>query len=166
MIEVDHEIKVQIKNIEDKINDIEKKIKFKKILLSKPIMILAVIFIMWQCSVFGKGLRTVFNNTSILVLLVLLNLGVLIFLLLNYYTKLENELEILIEEKQKQQEEKEKILDFLAYLTACRHIESVKSGDNIYPELRFNDSMAVYNEYKDKYETERIKYEKNHKISN
>ena len=42
--------------------------------------------------------------------------------------------------------------------------EIFKNGKDIYPELRYSDSLHVYEEYKDIFEEQRIKYENGKRI--
>ena len=67
---------------------------------------------------------------------------------------LEKNLRMLESEDNKLKETKERVLDFASYIISYRHIESVKKGKNLYPELRYNDSMYVYNKFKNVYERE------------
>lgn len=76
---------------------------------------------------------------------------------------LEKNLRMLESEDNKLKETKERVLDFASYIISYRHIESVKKGKNLYPELRYNDSMYVYNKFKNVYEEKRIRYENGEK---
>ncbi len=55
----------------------------------------------------------------------------------------------------------EDLTNFYAYIIACRHIESLDNGMEIYPDMRRNDSEHVIKQYKNLYEDRRILYEKN-----
>lgn len=56
----------------------------------------------------------------------------------------------------------EDLLDFSAYILACRQIEAKQANKDIYPEFRYNDSLSIQKEFKDKFEDKRIEYEKHH----
>ena len=95
-----------------------------------------------------------------------LQLGVIIawffwFMCVHYNYLYNEQKESYKKEKDNITNEIEDLKNFYAYIIACRHIESLNKGINIYPGMRRNDSEYVIKQYKDLYEDRRILYEKN-----
>ena len=111
--------------------------------------------------------------TSIIVLKYFSNenrlyIGMFIFLFIwilniHYIFLLNETIDLKKEQQIKIKDDIEYLKDFSTYLLAYRHLESIKNGNNLYPELRENDSKYIVNEYKNYFEKVRIRYE-NEKI--
>lgn len=59
----------------------------------------------------------------------------------------------------------ELLKDFSTYLLALRHLKSIDNGENLYPQLRINDSKYVVENYRDKFEPIRVEYEETGNIN-
>ena len=107
--------------------------------------------------IFAKGLYYYISNTYIFALLILIEFLIGIAIIAIIEKDLEENLRMMENEDNKLKETKERVLDFASYIISYRHIESVKKGKNLYPELRYNDSMYIFNEFKNVYEEKRIR---------
>ena len=159
MIETDREIVNKIDGLNYQLQQVETKIKIKKILTSNVANVILFIIIILHTCIFAKGLYYYFSNTYIFGLLILLDFLIEIAIIAILEDKLKEDLMALEEKNNKLEESKQKILDFSCYLVACRHIEGIKNGKNIYPEQIYSDSEYIYNQFKDIYEEKRIRYE-------
>lgn len=163
MIETDKEITNKIDGLDYQVQQIESKIKIKKILTSNIANIILFFILILHSVIFAKGLYYYISNTYIFSLLILLEFLIGIAIIAIVEKDLEKNLRMLESEDNKLKETKERVLDFASYIISYRHIESVKKGKNLYPELRYNDSMYVYNKFKNVYEEKRIRYENGEK---
>lgn len=164
MIETDKEIENKINSLNYQLQQIENNIKIKKILTSNVANIILFFILILHTCIFAKGLYYYISYTYIFALFILLEflLKIAIFAILE--KKLEEDLKVLEEKSNNLKESKEKILDFSCYLVACRHIDSIKKGNSIDPNLIYSDSEYLYNKYKSIYEEKRIRYENGDKI--
>lgn len=163
MIETDREIVNKIDGLNYQLQQVGTKIRIKKILTSNVANIVLFVILILHTCVFAKGLSYYFSNTYILGLFILLDFLLKIAIIAVLEDKLKEDLTVLEEKNNKLKESKEKILDFSCYLVACRHIEGIKSGKNIYPEQIYSDSEYLYNQFKNIYENKRRRYEKGEK---
>lgn len=163
MIETDREIVNKIDGLNYQLQQVETKIKIKKILTSNVANIVLFVILILHTCIFAKGLSYYFSNTYILGLLILLDFLLKIAIIAILEDKLKEDLMVLEEKNNKLKESKEKILDFSCYIVACRHIEGIKNGKNIYPDQIYSDSEHLYKQFKDIYENKRIRYEKGEK---
>lgn len=160
MVEMDKEISNKIDGINYQLHQVESSIKIKKILTSNITNIVLFFILILHTCIFGKGLYYYISNIFIFSLFILLEflLGIAIISIIE--KELEESMKILKDKDNNLKETKEKILNFSYYIVACRHIESIKyKRKDIYPEQRYNDSVYVYNKFKDIYEEKRIRYE-------
>lgn len=159
MIQTDKEIENRIYSLNYRLQDVNSKLKRKKYFLSMPSNIIILILIILHTCIFTKGLLNYIEETNILLLIALIEFFLIIALVVSFENTITNNLNELENQKINLESKKEKILDFLAYLTACRHLEAIKNGENIYPELYEVDSNWIYNKYKNEFETSRYRYE-------
>ena len=161
MIQTDKEIERQIELIDQRIYKKIKEIKIKEILCNQ--VVFGIIFLL-QLIILIKGIYNFVNNLTLFVIVFIIYF-VFLGLLLDYcINSLEKDLKTNKKELDKLNAAKEALLDFTAYIFSCRHINSVKEGKNLYPEMRYNDSLSVYNELNKKYKEKASRYENGDKI--
>lgn len=158
MIETDKEIVSYINRLKENLKVTKRKISFYNI-MNKTIFLIGFINIFFII----EGMANFIKNVVLLVIFIWIAFFLEVFILWVFEEYLENSLNNFYDEKINLEKNIENALDFIAYLTACRHVTAIKNGENIYPELRYNDSLYVINQYKDIYEEKRIEYEKQHK---
>ncbi len=163
-MQTDKEIENKIIFYNSQLENIKFKIKTKKLFTSMPIMFIIFIIIIIHSCIFAKGLNLYIEDGQIVGIITIMELMIIIFLISFYEQNLQNKIEKLEKEKECVENKKEKTLDFLSYLTACRHLKELQSGENIYPELFETDSKWIYNEYKNEFEEKRVKYENGKRI--
>lgn len=159
MIQTDKEIENKIYSLDYRIHNINFKLKIKNAFVSTPFSIIIFILIIIHTCVFAEGLSNYIIDTNIILLIILVEFFVVVALVVSFENTITNNLNELENQKRNLESKKEKILDFLAYLTACRHLEAIKNRENIYPELYEVDSNWIYNKYKNEFETSRYRYE-------
>lgn len=158
MIETDKEIVSYINRLKENLKVTKRKISFYNI-INKTIFIIGFMNIFF----FIEGMANFIKNVVLLVVLIWISFFLEVFIFWGFKEYLENSLNYFYDEKINLEKNIEDTSDFIAYLTACRHVTAIKNKENIYPELRYNDSLYVINQYKDIYEEKRIEYEKQHK---
>lgn len=164
MIQTDKEIENRIYSLNYQLQNINSKLKSKRVLLSTPFNIIVFILIIVHTCIFAKGLLSYIGGTSILSLFIFVEFLLIIALVVSFENTIANNLNELEKQKRSLESKKEKILSFLDYLTACRHLESIKDGKNIYPELYEVDSNWIYTKYKNEFESSRYRYENGDRV--
>lgn len=164
MIQTDKEIENKIYSLDYRIQNINLKLKIKNTFVSIPFSIIIFILIIIHTCVFANGLSNYIIDTNIILLIILVEFFVVVALIVSFENTITVDINKLENEKRILENKKEKILDFLAYLTAYRHLEAIKNGKNIYSELYEVDSNWIYNKYKDEFETSRYRYENGERV--
>ena len=156
MIEIDKEISEHILALQRDINNLKIKIKIKKIITPISYLLIFIYF----CS-FAKNFSNNFDMHSFSFLLGILFwiTGYFIYMYSVAIIKELSEFENDIREKESEIKETE---DFSCYVLSCRQIEAKENGQNIYPEIRYDDSIYVKKEFQNKFEEKRLEYEEKH----
>ncbi len=156
LIDTDREISNSIINLQRKNKQIKSKIRKKKIID----ILHAILSIIYAVS-FIKSINQYIDYNIIHILIGVLCYSTLYFVL-NYEEYIYKDIENLQEEIENNEDEIEDWKNFSCYVLASRQIEAKKAGVDIYPQIRYGDSVWIKNNDKDKYEKRYIEYEEQH----
>ena len=154
MVQIDRKIEFQIDSLRSNLNRLKTSIYLYNI--AEFIMCIFAVFI---SGIIGKYFVDLGQSTIGLIVVIFF------YIFCSHYGHFLNK-EIQNKENEKSQVsyDLEELISFSAYVTAYRHIEALKEGKNIYPELIPSDSEWIIKEYETYFEKARINYEKNNII--